>query len=61
MTKVDSQNPCFVKVECVDCENKQVIYSHASSEANCKVCGKTLASPSGGKADINTKILEIVG
>lgn len=61
MTKVGSQAPCFVKVQCVDCENEQVIFSHASSEVKCEVCGKTLASPGSGKAEINTKILEIVG
>lgn len=61
MVKVESQGPCFVRVQCVDCDNEQVLYSHASIEVNCEVCGKTLASPSGGKADINTEILEIVG
>ncbi len=61
MTKVDSKGPCFVRVQCADCDNKQVLYSHASSEVNCEVCGKTLATPTGGKAEINTKIVEIVG
>lgn len=61
MTRVESETPCFVKVQCVDCENEQVIFSHASTEVNCEVCGKTLAFPSRGKAEINTKILEIVG
>lgn len=61
MARVESQTPCFVKVQCTDCENEQVIFSHASSEVNCEVCGKTLATPQSGKAEINTKILEIVG
>ncbi|KXA98110.1 30S ribosomal protein S27 [candidate division MSBL1 archaeon SCGC-AAA259I09] len=61
MVKVDSETPCFVRVKCTDCENEQVIFSHASSEVNCEVCGKTLASPQGGKAEINSEILEIVG
>ncbi len=61
MTKVNSQSPCFVRVQCEDCENEQVVFSHATSEVNCKVCGKTLAVPGSGKAEINTKILEIVG
>jgi len=59
--KVDSKTPCFVRVKCVDCENEQVIFSHASMEVSCEVCGKTLASPRGGKAEINSEILEIVG
>jgi len=61
MVKVESQGTCFVKVKCVDCENEQVLFSHASEEVDCEVCGKTLASPTGGKADINTEIVEIVG
>jgi len=61
MARVNSQSPCFVRVQCEDCENEQVIFSHATSEVNCKVCGKTLAVPGGGKAEINTEILEIVG
>jgi len=61
MVKVESQGPCFVKVRCVDCDNEQVLFSHASVDVDCEVCGKTLAVPTGGKADINTEIVEIVG
>lgn len=61
LPKSESETPCFLKVKCVDCENEQVVFSHASSEVNCEVCGKTLAIPKGGKAEINTEILEIVG
>lgn len=61
MARISSQTPCFAKVQCVDCENEQIIYSHASTEVNCEVCGKTLVTPGGGKAEINTRILEIVG
>ncbi len=61
MAKVESQTPCFVRVQCEDCENEQVVFSHATSRVDCEVCGKTLAIPTGGKAEINTDILEIVG
>lgn len=61
MVKVEPENPCFVKVQCVDCDNEQVLYSHASIEVDCEVCGKTLAFPTGGKAEINTEVVEIVG
>lgn len=61
MPKPDSEDPCFVKVKCTDCENEQIIFSHASSEVSCEVCGKTLANPTGGKAFFNADILEIVG
>lgn len=61
MVKAEPDNPCFLRVQCVDCENEQVIFSHSSTEVDCEVCGKTLAIPRGGKAEINTEILEIVG
>lgn len=41
----------FIVVKC-DCGNEQSIFGNASSPVDCKVCGKRLASPSGGKAII---------
>jgi small subunit ribosomal protein S27e len=41
----------FIRVKCV-CGNEQNIFSNASSPIDCKVCGKRLASSSGGKAII---------
>ncbi len=41
----------FIRVKC-ECGNEQNIFSAASSQVNCKVCGKGLASPAGGKAII---------
>jgi len=41
----------FIVVKC-ECGNEQNIYSNATSTVDCKVCGKRLASPSGGKAII---------
>jgi small subunit ribosomal protein S27e len=48
----------FIKVKCDDCGNEQVIFSKASSVVKCLICGRTLAVPTGGKADIKTQILE---
>ncbi|MDD4652405.1 MAG: 30S ribosomal protein S27e [Methanothrix sp.] len=50
----------FVKVKCNDCENEQVIFAHASTVVKCLVCGRTLAEPTGGKADIKTTIVEVL-
>jgi len=49
--------PRFLRVRCNDCGNEQMIYSHASSVVKCLVCSKTLAVPSGGKAEIKTTIV----
>ena len=50
----------FLKVKCNDCENEQVIFGSASSKVECQVCGRTIAEPSGGMADIKTQILEVL-
>jgi small subunit ribosomal protein S27e len=50
----------FVKVSCPDCENEQIIFEKASSTVNCLVCGSTISKPSGGKAIISAKIIEIL-
>ena len=50
----------FLRVRCGDCGNEQVIYSHASSVVKCFVCGKTLARPRGGKAEIRGMIMTSV-
>ncbi|MCD6491123.1 MAG: 30S ribosomal protein S27e [Candidatus Njordarchaeia archaeon] len=48
----------FLLVQCPECSSKQIIFSHASIEVKCFVCGKTLAKPTGGKAKILGKILK---
>ncbi len=50
----------FVKVRCPKCKNEQVIYGKASTIVNCLVCGKMLAKPTGGKAMIKVRILEVL-
>ncbi|MCS4541706.1 MAG: 30S ribosomal protein S27e [Euryarchaeota archaeon] len=50
----------FLKVKCSDCGNEQVIFGCASTNIRCLVCEKTLAEPLGGKAEIKTKIIEVL-
>jgi len=45
----------FLKVKCPDCSNEQVIFGSAATVVKCLACGKTLAKPIGGKAEILTK------
>lgn len=42
----------FLKVKCLDCENEQIIFAHATTEVKCLKCEKVLAKPSGGKAKL---------
>jgi small subunit ribosomal protein S27e len=48
----------FIKVKCPDCENEQIVFEMASTVVDCVVCGKVLAEPAGGKAQIKAEILE---
>ncbi len=53
-------NSKFVKVRCKKCKNEQVIFENSSSKINCLVCEEVIATPSGGKCNINTKVLEVI-
>jgi small subunit ribosomal protein S27e len=48
----------FIKVRCSKCKNEQIIFGNASTVVKCLVCGKELASPTGGRAHIKSRILE---
>ncbi len=48
----------FVKVACKKCKNEQIIFDRASKKVECLVCGEILATPTGGKAKIQAKIIQ---
>lgn len=50
----------FLRVRCPDCGNEQVVFSHASMVVRCLVCGRVLAQPTGGKAQIQGNILKVL-
>jgi len=50
----------FLRVECPDCENEQVVFGKAASEVACAVCGQTLVRPTGGEAAVEGEVLEVV-
>ena len=50
----------FLRVKCLNCGNEQIIFGCASTDVLCLVCGKTLTQSTGGKANILTKILEVL-
>jgi small subunit ribosomal protein S27e len=47
----------FVKVKCPDCENEQMVFEKASTVVKCVVCGRDLATPTGGKASLKAEIV----
>ena len=50
----------FIKVRCSSCKNEQNIFGKPSSIVKCLVCNKVLAEPTGGKAKIKARILEVL-
>ena len=48
----------FLKVKCKKCRNEQIIFNKAAIAVKCLVCDTTLAEPTGGHADIKTKVEE---
>lgn len=50
----------FLRVKCTDCGNEQVIFGSASTVVRCVVCSRTLAEPTGGKAEVKTQIVEVI-
>ncbi len=50
----------FIKLRCPKCKNEQIAFGKAASAIRCLVCGKVLAEPSGGKAKIKARVLEVL-
>ena len=50
----------FIKVRCPKCKNEQIIFGKSSSEVKCLVCAKPLSEPTGGKARIKARVLEVL-
>jgi len=55
-----NQESKFIKVRCPNCKNEQIIFGKCSTAVNCLVCGKELATPTGGKSDVKCSILEVL-
>ena len=49
----------FVRVKCPDCEHEQIVFEKASTIVDCQICGRIIAEPRGGKAEIRAEILGV--
>jgi len=59
MKKTEKQTKSqFLKVKCNDCGSEQIIFENLATNVNCLVCGKLLASPTGGKAKVLAKVVK---
>ncbi|WP_394296180.1 30S ribosomal protein S27e [Methanocaldococcus villosus] len=50
----------FIKVQCPECNNEQIIFDRPATLVKCVVCGTVLAEPTGGKGKIKAKVLEVL-
>jgi small subunit ribosomal protein S27e len=50
----------FIRVRCDDCENEQVLFGKAAGAVDCAVCGSTLATPTGGEAQLHGEVVDVV-
>ena len=50
----------FIKIRCQGCKNEQNIFEGATTKVKCLVCDAILAEPKGGKAEIKTRIVEVL-
>ena len=46
----------FYDLECSECGETQVVYSHATTAVSCNHCGNPLATSTGSKARLMGKI-----
>ncbi len=60
MAKIRENTSKFIKVRCPKCKNEQIIFGKSASQVPCLVCGRLLAGPTGGKAKIKARVLEVL-
>ncbi|MCD6546980.1 MAG: 30S ribosomal protein S27e, partial [Nanoarchaeota archaeon] len=41
-------------------KNEQIVFGKASTVVKCLVCGNVLATPTGGKAKLKARVLEVL-
>ncbi|MFP4627852.1 MAG: 30S ribosomal protein S27e [Halobacteriales archaeon] len=50
----------FLAVACPECGAEQIVFERASTTVACPACDATVATPSGGRADIVGEVVEVV-
>jgi len=57
MENIKQPESKFLKVECKNCGNQQIVFDKAATTVKCGVCDAPLATPKGGKAQIEGKVI----
>lgn len=54
---IPSPSSRFQKISCKECEEMQVVYSHATTPVTCNSCGNVLTESTGSKTIIFGQVL----
>jgi len=60
MSSMKETTTKFVKIQCPKCKNEQIMFGKASTTVKCLICGEKLAEPTGGKAKVSARVLEVL-
>jgi small subunit ribosomal protein S27e len=50
----------FLSVQCTECKENTILFTHTTTDIYCKSCGQLIAKKTGGKAKILGKVLNIL-
>jgi small subunit ribosomal protein S27e len=50
----------FISVQCPECGEKRIIFTHTTTDINCNSCGQALAKKAGAKANVLGKVHSIL-
>jgi len=51
----------FIRVKCPKCANEQVVFDRPSLTPHCSICNEILANPTGGKAELKSEVVQMLG
>lgn len=53
---IPKPNSKFHKLKCKECDEENIVYSHASTSITCKSCGNVIAEPTGAASTLHGEI-----
>ena len=50
----------FIRIECTECGNKQIVFNRPASDISCVECGATVVEATGGIGKLDAEVIETV-
>lgn len=57
MILIPKPHTTFILIQCNQCDEKKVVFSHTTADVYCKKCGAMLVKKTGSKAEILGKVI----